>query len=56
VADSFSREDGKGFALDADVRIIGFFANAVLYGLIGYGIGKLMYGNEVAKQQPTERR
>lgn len=24
----------------------GFFANAFLYGLIGYGIGRLMYGNE----------
>lgn len=35
---------------------LGFFANAFLYGLIGYGIGRLMYGNEAAKQQPTERR
>jgi len=24
----------------------GFFANAFLYGLIGYGIGRLIYGNE----------
>jgi hypothetical protein len=29
---------------------IGFFANAFLYGLIGYGIGKLMYGNNPPKQ------
>jgi hypothetical protein len=29
---------------------LGFFANAFLYGLIGYGIGRLMYGQD---QQET---
>lgn len=32
---------------------LGFFANAFLYGLIGYGIGKLMYGDDAAKQPPS---
>jgi hypothetical protein len=28
----------------------GFFVNAFLYGLIGYGIGRLMYGKEKPRQ------
>lgn len=31
--------------------LLGFFANAFLYGLIGYGIGRLMYGKDETKGQ-----
>ena len=30
----------------------GFFVNAFFYGVIGYGIGRLMYGNEPPPEEP----
>ena len=31
----------------------GFFVNAFLYGLIGYGIGRLIYGKDTVKEPPS---
>lgn len=42
----FFENSRKGGFLALVFRTAGFFANAFLYGLIGYGIGRLLYGNE----------
>jgi hypothetical protein len=33
-------------------RVVGFFGNTFLWGLIGYGIGRWMYGKEEATPPP----
>jgi hypothetical protein len=47
----FLANTAKGSLWMLTVGTLGFFANAFLYGLTGYGIGRLMYGKETPKQQ-----
>jgi hypothetical protein len=47
----FLANTAKGSLWMLTFGTLGFFANAFLYGLIGYGVGKLMYGDEKPKQQ-----
>jgi hypothetical protein len=45
----FLANTAKGSLWMLTFGTLGFFANAFLYGLIGYGIGRLMYGKETPK-------
>ncbi|HEY4010224.1 MAG TPA: hypothetical protein VGM11_08755 [Acidobacteriaceae bacterium] len=47
----FMAKTSKGSLWMLTFGTIGFFANAFLYGVIGYAIGRLMYGNEPKQQQ-----
>lgn len=49
----FLVKTAKGTLWMLTFGLFGFFVNAFFYGLIGYGIGRLMYGNELAKQPRT---
>lgn len=46
----FLANNAKGTLWMLTLGTAGFFANAFLYGLIGYGIGGLMYGKEAPRQ------
>lgn len=46
----FLANNAKGTFWMMTFGTLGFFANAFLYGLIGYGIGRLMYGSEQPEQ------
>jgi hypothetical protein len=47
----FLANTAKGSLWMLTFGTLGFFANAFLYGLIGYGIGRLMYGNQPPPQR-----
>jgi hypothetical protein len=47
----FLANTAKGSLWMLTFGTLGFFANAFLYGLTGYGTGRLMYGND-PQQRP----
>jgi hypothetical protein len=47
----FMADTAKGSVWMLTFGTFGFFVNALVYGLIGYGIGRLMYGKEPPKEQ-----
>lgn len=49
----FLANEAKGTFWMMTLGTAGFFANAFLYGLIGYGVGRLMYGDEPAEKSSS---
>ena len=49
----FLVKTAKGTLWMLTFGLCGFFVNAFFYGLIGYGIGRWMYGEESPKQPPS---
>jgi hypothetical protein len=47
----FLADTAKGTRWMLTFGTLGFFVNAFLYGLVGYGVGRLMYDDEKSKQQ-----